>query len=54
MNVMIPLGCKHPGSAAKIDVRDTWSLASLIENQMYVEKASNGCWKILLPNLWVK
>jgi predicted GH43/DUF377 family glycosyl hydrolase len=39
MNVMIPLGCKHPRELLeKIDVRDAWSLACLLENQMYVKK----------------
>ena len=40
MNVMIPLGCKSPRELLeKVDVRDAFSLASLIENPRYVEKA---------------
>jgi predicted GH43/DUF377 family glycosyl hydrolase len=50
MNVMIPLGCKHPRELLqKIDVRDTWSLASLIENQMYVEKSQQWLLENLTP-----
>ena len=48
MNVMIPLGCKHPRELLKkFDVRDAWSLACLIENHTYVEKSQQ--W--LLDNL---
>ncbi|MDD2372500.1 MAG: glycosidase [Syntrophomonadaceae bacterium] len=48
MNVMIPLGYKHPRELLqKVDVRDAWSLAGLLENHMYVEKSQQ--W--LLDNL---
>lgn len=48
MNVMIPLGCKHPRELLqKINVRDAWSLAGLLENQMYVERSQ----RYLLDNL---
>ena len=50
MNVMIPLGCKHPRELLqKIDVRDAWSLAGLIENHMYTEKSQRWLLNKLTP-----
>jgi predicted GH43/DUF377 family glycosyl hydrolase len=50
MNVMIPLGCRHPRELLqKVDVRDAWSLACLIENQMYVEKSQQWLLNKLTP-----